>query len=215
MKKAFTLSEVLITLAIIGVVSVLTLPNIYKKVNSKIMVETLKNTYSQLVDAVKNKMSDEGVYAWSDLLPDVESEIPNEMQTFMTDYLNVVKVCDSIYDCFSHNYTNLRGESYDLYNIYRSGDLCAFVKLENNAVVAMIPPLPSDDFGDFLVDVNGKAAPNILGIDLFFILFDDDGTVGRLSALYPNAPTLELCAASDTNMCFTHVVHNNWEPLKY
>ena len=48
MKKAFTMSEVLMTLGIIGVVASLTLPTIVQGVQSKELQARLKTTYSEL-----------------------------------------------------------------------------------------------------------------------------------------------------------------------
>ena len=43
MKKAFTLAEVLITLGIIGVVAVLTVPNIISNYQEKVLDTKIKN----------------------------------------------------------------------------------------------------------------------------------------------------------------------------
>ena len=45
-KNAFTLAEVLITLAVIGVVSVLTIPNIISNYQNKVLATQLKKAYA-------------------------------------------------------------------------------------------------------------------------------------------------------------------------
>ena len=48
MRKAFTMSEVLLTLGIIGVVASLTLPNLASGIQNKVLQTRLKRTYSEL-----------------------------------------------------------------------------------------------------------------------------------------------------------------------
>ena len=217
MKKAFTLSEVLITLAIIGVVSVLTLPNIYKKVNSKIMVETLKNTYSQLVDAMRNKLSDEGVYIWQDVIPDSNDEMPSFTQEFLTEYLDVVKVCQSFEECFADSYSDLSSSGYVFNHANNYFQIGNSVILNNKATVMFTSKREQryavNEYFNVYVDVNGKLPPNILGVDFFNIdVLYNDVTSTNLSGA-----CLSACAhsAGHSPCCFSTLKANNWEPLKY
>lgn len=50
---AFTLAEVLITLAIIGVVAAMTIPTLMQKTDRREKVAAVKSSYSQLSQAVK------------------------------------------------------------------------------------------------------------------------------------------------------------------
>lgn len=59
-KPAFTLAETLITLGIIGIVAVLTLPGILVKRQKNISATRLKQTYSQLYQAFKTAESEYG-----------------------------------------------------------------------------------------------------------------------------------------------------------
>lgn len=56
--RAFTLSEVLITLGIIGVVAAMTLPNLIMKYEKQKTVEQLKVAYSLLSQAVSNSVAE-------------------------------------------------------------------------------------------------------------------------------------------------------------
>lgn len=64
-KKAFTLAELLITLAIIGIVAVLTLPTLINGFNKKIYMTQLKKSYSQIQNGFKLMMAQEGVSSLS------------------------------------------------------------------------------------------------------------------------------------------------------
>ena len=58
MKKGFTLSEILITLGIVGVVAVLTVPSVMKNYRNRMYVAQLQKTYSQIHDAAQAIMND-------------------------------------------------------------------------------------------------------------------------------------------------------------
>ena len=60
-KFAFTLAEVLITLGIIGVVSVLTIPNIISNYQKKVYVTQLQKGYAQLQQLFDMAMADDEV----------------------------------------------------------------------------------------------------------------------------------------------------------
>ncbi len=59
-KNAFTLAEVLITLGIIGVVAAMTLPTLVQKHQKKVIATRLKQTYSQLYQALNMAQADYG-----------------------------------------------------------------------------------------------------------------------------------------------------------
>ena len=58
-KKGFTLAEVLITLSIIAVVSVLTIPSVIKNYRYKSYAAAAQKTYAQITDAIQTIMTDE------------------------------------------------------------------------------------------------------------------------------------------------------------
>ena len=59
MKRGFTLSEVLITLGIVGVVAVLTVPSVMKNYRNRLYVSQLQKVYSQISEATVAIMRDE------------------------------------------------------------------------------------------------------------------------------------------------------------
>ena len=60
-KKAFTLAEVLITLAIIGIVCAMTLPALISKINMKHYIAQLKEDYSILSQAHSALAAENGI----------------------------------------------------------------------------------------------------------------------------------------------------------
>ncbi len=78
MKKpaAFTLAEVLITLAIIGVVAALTIPTVITNYQKKMYVTQLKKSYNNLSNAFRTIMANDGVTELSETT--LWSKIPSD-----------------------------------------------------------------------------------------------------------------------------------------
>lgn len=113
-KKAFTLSEVLITLGIIGVVAAITLPTLVANYKEKVFVVSAKKNYSVLTNAI-NKWNEENG-AIGDASAFWFSETTDEGLTFqLAKYLNTAKVC---------TYAKLRecGGGYDIMQYKKIND---------------------------------------------------------------------------------------------
>lgn len=215
MKKAFTLAELLITLAIVGVIAVLTVPNIIKNAQGRAQIALLQSTYGQLQDALKQVMLEQRVTDWSD----VEFELTNENDTvemeFMKKYLSVINDCgSSSAGCFAETYNEIsrsrtRNDFLKGYN--------AFALLKNGAAVGFEAPdrnAYGPISGKILIDVNGAKKPNTLGRDLFFLVVEING---ELSAYPPSSDSTlteiaEDCASFDGYFysCFDYLQKNNW-----
>ena len=66
--RAFTLAEVLITLAVIGVVAALTIPNLVQSYKKRVVETRLARFYSMINQALKMSEVDNGpkeYYGWS------------------------------------------------------------------------------------------------------------------------------------------------------
>ena len=117
-KTAFTLAEVLITLAIIGVVAAMTMPTLIQNHQKRSLEVATKKFYSKMSQAVKHYMADEGVDDLrntplaNDNYEDYESpEAIESIRYFVTKYLKVAKECDhDANDCFAPKYKAWDGE---------------------------------------------------------------------------------------------------------
>lgn len=177
LSKGFTLAEVLITLGIIGVIAALTVPTLISKYSEKVMVSTLKETYSYLSQAYTSAMYEYGSPKSWNLIGFTSGEGAANLTDKLVPYIKIQKNCrnsgSSDLSCLdSFVYKTLSGT--DAYN-FGSSTSYSKVKLQNGAVL-IGQALRSDCSstlgelknicGAIMVDVNGNNGPNTWGKDL-------------------------------------------------
>lgn len=169
--RAFTLSEVLITLSIIGVVAAITIPALIKNTNNQEYKVAWKKEYSALSNAYKRLAFDEG---GAITYPSNASVIDDVSQ-----YLNVTS--KTYYLC-NGDYSNMR-----------LGGSCYYgtIRLTDGSLVVV------SSWGWGLgIDINGDKPPNIPGHDIFAVTLTADGRLipygtagsGTTSSCNPNPP---------------------------
>lgn len=193
MKNAFTLSEVLVTLAIIGVVAAMTVPNLMENYQRQSFVTQLRKIHSELSQAAETAMSEGNTQRLFET-PAMRSG------TFLTNYFKTTKVCDDYADCFGDGYTTLNGTAYSFEDLIATDASCAIVA-SGYAICITGKSL-------ITVDVNGKQQPNVLGRDLFIMEYKNDGTV--TSVINPDSATVDACKAGDYGECFAQILHDGW-----
>ena len=200
MKKAFTLAEVLITLAIIGVVAAMTMPTLIQHFQKKSLETQTQRFYSMMSQAVKQYMADygvddlrhtplasdnyEGSYDDNSNYTPANGEIES-IRDFVTKYLKVVKECDhDANDCFAPEYQAWDGRKPDGENFLNfttesnMGNRRDYVLADGSVIrigyyYAMGPI-------DLYVDVNGKKGPNRNGYDLWLMSIFYDGSIDEV-----------------------------------
>ena len=98
MKKGFTLSEILITLGIIGVVSAITMPSVIQHFQKQKTVNSLKKMYSTLWQAAQNYQAKNNVY-FTDF--DTSLSAKDFMEEYFNPSLKIIKTCNSAQDCWN------------------------------------------------------------------------------------------------------------------
>lgn len=207
MKKAFTLSEVLLALAIVGVLATMVIPTVMNNMQKKILTSQLKNSYQAIQDLAQEQIA----RSPSKNLKDSE---------FATGIINsnnfdISYNCSASKKCWADNYKTLNSESV---SISQDG-----AKLKNGAAIKYIVEENPQDapfnnnnkefyIGTFYIDVNGAEKPNILGLDLYAFRVTDKGRLGDNSA---NTKTKEelltACQNAETNTaCTTYLETNGW-----
>ena len=184
-KAAFTLAEVLITLAVIGIVAALTLPGLIQNHNEKAW-STAKDLWEKKLTETVRRMNTDGVMTGHDSTEDF-------MDTFKQ-YMKVIKTCDNtdINKCYSpkvvttgNNEEPMEVETDSLTSASSMGltswqtntNTMSFVVADGTTVIMAYQPEcpyadPIEDTGSqvscmgYMVDVNGKKGPNRVGKDI-------------------------------------------------
>ncbi|MBE7705674.1 MAG: type II secretion system protein [Cyanobacteria bacterium SIG30] len=168
--KAFTLAEVLITLAIIGVVAALTIPSVVTNYKNQETATRLKKTFATLANTTNLAIKDHGPIVGWDLGDTNQSgeQAAEFADKYVVPYLRVIKHCgisteegcwysdDSLPRTLNNTLGLIVANKHPRY-ILSDGTLVAMF-LVKNATSKRI---------DIYVDVNGFKKPNILGKDIF------------------------------------------------
>lgn len=213
MKKfAFTLTELLIGLTIVGVVAILTIPNVTKNIFARSNITKMEATYKILDDAVQKMFTEEHVSYIGDT-----SLLPLPISFFYR-YLSLSKQCGiEPSDCFAPSYKSIDGAETALKDFMPNSlqkNLVNYAILVNGASVGYIMKTSDKSSAIFLVDVNGKEVPNVFGRDLFSVYIDSEGNVGTPKYdLMDEATRLEKCKdGTDYGQpCVAHLQANGWE----
>ena len=166
--KAFTLAEVLITLAIIGVVAALTVPALMQSYKKKEYSTKLKKFYSVMQQAIELSTVQNGdVETWTqkefidstdlDENEKEEARLTNAkdgfefVQKYILPYMKYVKIEEN------QPVTLPSGVLLKLSKIYLNDGSSFYMK--NGACI------------DIIYDVNGDKGPNTIGYDMYYFLF--------------------------------------------
>ncbi len=166
-KFAFTLSEILVAMAIIGVISALTVPTLLNNYQTKALSLQLRKTVNDIESAVDMLITEEGKTKFSST-----SGYAN-LNSFVTNRLKTIKTCskDETNQCFAN-------ENY--YNINSNGTASAFTCEGNSYVLASSAAICMTKSGTSVkvnIDVNGQDGPNIGGRDMFIFMINSNGEI--------------------------------------
>lgn len=225
MKKGFTLAEILITLGIVGVVAVLTVPAVMRGYNNKLYVTQLSKAYSQLTDATLAIMEDEHV---DDFYETKAGRAMNEECTasgnctqglgyLLNNYFEYDKKnCGNGSNlCIPTSYTTISGaaagSNAGSYCIQTTGGatICGWYNAGNSCM-------------SLSIDVNGPEKPNVTGRDLFSMDIHKDGSISDYnSGCLDGAQgcSAASCSADDDKAslytkacgCLTRVMEAGWK----
>ena len=178
-KAAFTLAEVLITLAVIGVVAVLTIPGLIKNHNEKAW-STAQSVFEKRLEVAAKQMNTEEKLAGYSSTMDFVNELKK--------YIKITRVCDNneITKCFDKEVIWNEGEEpVDMSAIKNAesfgldwGTDTVAIQFANgvNAIIAYNPNTTQDPFNNqfgattnsmaILYDVSGNKKPNTNGKDI-------------------------------------------------
>jgi len=197
MRKGFTLAEVLITLAIIGVVAAMTIPTLISNYQKKEYVARLQKAHSVLVNGFKLMLATEGVdtIIQSNFANELETSGDNSVtgeslvQSIQNNLTKYFKIADACYG-ISENACSFYSTEYRELNGAEVGKLlgATYFSLTDGTVYVLMPFKHSHSFASYMyIDVNGAVGPNTFGRDMFAYYLVDKGTHFDLMAMGPES----------------------------
>lgn len=226
-KTAFTLTETLITLAIIGIIASMTIQTVVPKLNEKTRTQQLKKTYSVLQQAFLKALSQEGsIEDWGISMTAGDGG-EKVLLNKIAPHLKTLKICENGRGCYPNiTYKNIDGSNYVNWN--NLPDRSALILTDGTIVMFNTSSAGSySDFGQIYVDINGSKPPNKVGIDFFyFYLFKNSIIPSGAPAKYGNEFFKEKCIKKagfgcaawvlyNENMEYLHCNDLSWDGKKY
>ena len=235
--KGFTLAEVLITLAIIGIVAAMTIPSIMQKNTEKRTVVKLKKVYAIWSNAYKLAMAEHGTPDnWFSKPADWGSESGDVLVGVMKDYVKFDKICSKSTGCLKDvkykHIDNHVGENWNrvvIVSKFKTADgMSGYIYgYSSTPSVAHGTGEYTTAYGALTLDINGFNGPNCFGKDTFSFIFTEQGLfpAGSPSASetvqFPNdcnitkcAGMCEVCTAwviKNENMDYLHCTGLSWD----
>lgn len=204
MKKAFTLAETLITLAVIGVIAAITIPTLVNNYQKKIWATQFRDNISIFAQGMKALIISEGC-AGSDLIctglfptGNVDDNYYQKLDKAMNKVFKGVKSCTNAdtscdYAIKALKYTlptdqSAKGLKVSRYSTLNSSGTYMYVLsngtifyLANMACKKTTYPNVSENFqyrcADIVFDINGSKKPNTFGRDIFAIIVSSNGDI--------------------------------------
>lgn len=164
---AFTLAEVLITLAVIGIVAALTMPTLIQSYKKQAASTRLKKFYSSMSQAIKLSEIDNGpaenwtreAPAYDNVANSEDEDVKNEALT--TDRKNV----KTFYNTYIKPYLRVANEDFE-YQTENEPNKLILIYLSDGSTCA----LSNGGCADLVFDINGIKSPNAFGRDKFRFL---------------------------------------------
>ncbi len=200
MKKALTIGELLITMAIIGVIATLVLPGFLKDYHKKVYITRLKKVVESVENAVNQACIDNNVSYFDQTTYSKASDGSNQ-QAFIDKYFKKVTVGNN-QKPFSEKYFSVSGTSGTANLVAEHG----YGKLASGEAVSMYCG-GSVNYCIFRVDVNSTDGPNIGGRDMFMLGIDK-----KTNKIYEAHANLADCTTDPLGKgCFGILLRDNWE----
>lgn len=222
--KAFTLTELLLALGIVGTIAALSIPSLMDNIHKRINVGHLKNVVHDINYIIEEQRLNYNT-------KNLDSTDFKDASIIIGQFASTQNCEDTNAECWGEKYKKISDMSeIDVGFNYTKGKA---VKLKNGASLYYKindgTMGPSNTIGSFIIDVNGKDKPNIIGRDLFSFYLDNSGQitdrpVGMAEETSENSENSEettpeqqriaSCNNGSAPACFWLIVNNNWQ-MKY
>ena len=221
--SAFTLSETLIVLTVLGIIASITIPTMSNAARKHAFAVSVRKIHTTLSTTVSEYMIINGIsdLRSSDMEQSDEEKAQEAVHDFIKKYFKVAKECHRGGDtkCFAERYKSLANASAPGDNLFQCNNCKAMVLADDSVLTIWSRgnkfPL------SVVVDVNGKKGPNINGYDVWgmSIFYDgsvDDGGVTPEAIQAGEAHEIrkshleETCKIKTYGGCFGGLIENKW-----
>lgn len=194
---AFTLAEVLITLAIIGVVAAITIPALMTKISNDQFVQQLKKTYAEIYQVTNLLVSDNGG-SFAGQCSD-----NNCLRDLYKAKMIKAKECNAHVNCWHqpNQWYSLSGspmtgsDEGSATLVLNNGVYLGFYNYSKDCTSSSESITNSDGCGRIRVDLNGMKPPNTVGRDIFDFHILNNKVVPRGTVYSPDPCPSFGCAA--------------------
>lgn len=190
--KGFTLSEVLITLGIIGIIAAFTIPGVISKYNKKVTEENLKVAYSLLSQAIQMSEEQNGSVEYWNII-DIEED-GSFAQRYIFPYLNLTQNCGLAMhnkSCFFSGsnqngwFDMSGGDTSGGYGGYGASYFSSAV-LSNGMIIGVINKKGLWNSVKIAIDINGRRCEQKIGKDVFYFYVCDGNRQNKKTGLQTN-----------------------------
>ena len=215
--RAFTLAELLITLSIIGIVSVIVMPTLMHNVQGKTLSVQIKN----FISSIQQLAGDQMISNRTNVL--AVTDFSDAAELMSSKNFSISQSYSSATDAWNAGYNCLNGSAVSMYDSSKAGASGSQSRLLKNGIIVtyvvdtskVVSATGERIQGHFFVDVNGTDSPNIIGRDVFSFYVTNKGRIVSSSELSGQvSSTSELksaCKSGNEAACYSILSRNNWE----
>ena len=207
-KKAFTLTELLVALGIIGAIAAMAIPSLLNSINNRIHAVQMKSFTQSMQELINNQLIK---YKTKNLF---ETDFAS-IDTLLTDSnFDIAYLCTGTDTdsraCWADTYTDINRKNNTC--TLRNQKLTSHknkksAKLKSGLVFTVVNWTSNTKY--VWVDVNGSDAPNICGRDVFGFLLLKEGKFEYVENS-KNVSNTSECQGGDAGYCYKALVENNW-----
>ena len=170
-KCGFSLTEVLIALAVVAVIAVLIIPVVTTRAQNRSFSVGYESEVKQMLTSLENLPVNENKEGIKQTMMYSESDTGEYGKTsgaYINKYMKVSKYCgDAPGDCFGSEYYEYKNNDRTSFSLGHIQGACALLK--NGVSICLKPQLTKENKKDIIegwIDLNGPKGPNIYGRDL-------------------------------------------------
>ena len=226
--SGFTLAEVMIAMAIIGVIAAVTVPAVMANYQRQTLTTQIQKNYAELEQTLTLLQAEN--YAKTNMYSSILNkkdgkDIADTSGKFLKEYYQVQKDCETTAQpCFASAYGNI---SSNASANFTCNDGYSITTKSGTAICIIPASIDTDEETEtetknpakVFIDVNGVEDPNIAGRDLFtFNIYGDysiDEVDPALSDEEKQTAKTQLMAKCTTSNngegCFTRLLENDWK----